>query len=152
LEDCLVSRIGFRVFLAVIGSILVAVLTLNIHYVVFRQTTQQNDDISNIFHNVAGLEGAVSSAVVTGHTEQVVVGDTHLLSHNRTKILIWTDDDDQIFFAQLSRQIIYLRSSKGGCPSLNACAFSNDKNKLGRADAVLVGRDIKVENYKVDKK
>ena len=143
LEDCLVSRIGFRVFLAVIGSILVAVLTLNIHYVVFRQTTRQNDNVAKSFHNVAGLDGAVSSAVVTGHTDQVVGADVHLLSHNRTKILIWTDDDG-IFFAQLSRQIIYLRSTKGGCPSLNACAFSNDKQKLVRADAVLVIMVLKV--------
>ena len=84
LEDCLVSRIGFRVFLVVIGTILVAVLTINVHYVAFRQqTTAESDDIAKI--GEVGLDGAVSSAVVTGHVP--VVSDH--LSHNRTKILIW---------------------------------------------------------------
>ena len=85
LEDCLVSRIGFRVFLVVIGTILVAVLTINVHYVAFRQqTTAETDDGAKIVE-VGGLDGAVSSAVVTGHVP--VVSDH--LSHNRTKILIW---------------------------------------------------------------
>ena len=85
LEDCLVSRIGFRVFLVVIGTILVAVLTINVHYVAFRQQkTAETDDNAKI-GEVGGLDGAVSSAVVTGH---VTVVSDHL-SHNRTKILIW---------------------------------------------------------------
>jgi len=37
LEDCLVSRIGFRIFLVVVGTLLAAILTVNVHYVVFRQ-------------------------------------------------------------------------------------------------------------------
>ena len=85
LEDCLVSRIGFRVFLVVIGTILVAVLTINVHYVAFRQQTTADtaDDTAKI--GQVGLDGAVSSAVVTGHVP--VVSDH--LSHNRTKVLIW---------------------------------------------------------------
>ena len=114
LEDCLVSRIGFRVFLVVIGSILAAVLTINVHYVVFRQQSMTSSDNNNN-DDVAKFDGAVSSAVVTGH---VSILSDHLSSHNRTKILIWSDDDG-LFFAQLSKQIIYLRSARGGCPLLN---------------------------------
>ena len=129
LEDCLVSRIGFRVFLVAIGSILVAVLTINVHYVVFRQqTTHSNDDISKT--TLDG--GAVSSAVVHGHMS--VVSD-QLSVHNRTKILIWSDRDGH-FFGQLSKQIVYLRSVRGGCPSLNQCAFSSDKKKFSQAGQI----------------
>lgn len=128
LEDCLVSRIGFRVFLVVVGTLLVAILTVNVHYIVFRQPTEATQDA------VSSIDGAVSSAVVHGHATMV---SDHVSSHNRTKILIWSDDDG-IFFGQLSKQIIYLRSSKGGCPMLNDCAFSSDKRKFDRADVVLV--------------
>ena len=126
LEDCLVSRIGFRIFLVVVGTILAAVLTINVHYVVFRQPTLHSSD-AVLKTTLDG--GAVSSAIVHGHMSDV---SDHLSVHNRTKVLIWSDHDGH-FFGQLSKQIVYLRSVRGGCPSLNRCAFSSDKKKLSQA-------------------
>ena len=130
LEDCLVSRIGFRVFLVVVGSILAAVITINVHYVLFRQPTMAPESAPR-----PDLNGAVSSAVVRDYGTKIP--DPQLYLHNRTKVLIWSDDDG-VFFAQLSRQIIYLRTAKRGCSVLNRCAFSSDKRKFDRADAVIV--------------
>ena len=130
LEDCLVSRIGFRVFLVVVGSILAAVITINVHYVLFRQPTMAPESAPS-----PDLNGAVSSAVVRDYGTKIP--DPQLYLHNRTKVLIWSDDDG-VFFAQLSRQIIYLRTAKRGCSVLNRCAFSSDKRKFDRADAVIV--------------
>jgi hypothetical protein len=82
LEDCLVSRIGFRIFLVVVGTLLAAVVTINVHYVVFRQPPAQAspDEASQ-----AMLDGAVSSAVVHGHVTMV---SDRLPVHNRTKVEI----------------------------------------------------------------
>lgn len=140
-EDCLVSRIGFRVFLTIVGSLLSAVVFINIHYVLSRYSEDLLRDGSGGGGSLSGLDGAVSSAVVTDLDSRQVVPlniNNNRIQSNRTKVLIWTDDEGH-FFNQLSKQIIYLRSTpRNGCASLSQCAFSSDKWKLSRADAVLV--------------
>lgn len=132
-EDCLVSRIGFRVFITLIGSVVFTVILINANYVLSNYSF--HSDGEPIVHTpLHGLDEAVSSAVVTDIDSR---HETNFVSHSRTNVLIWTDDASH-FFNELSREIIHLRTSKNGCGSLQQCAFSNDKRKLTRADAVIV--------------
>jgi len=131
-----VSRIGFRIFLTIIGSLLAALVFINLHYVYLKQSNDVSRD--TVARSLSALDGVISSAVVTDLDNSHVEVPGVRLQHNRTKVLVWTDDDGQ-FFAQLSKQIIYLRTTpRNGCASLTQCAFSSDKWKLPRADAVIV--------------
>lgn len=134
IEDCLVSKIGFRLFITIIGLIVCSVIFINAHYALSGQpvTPEVTPSESRTF---SGLNQAISSAIVRDtEPHHVTIGN----DNHRTNILFWTDDHTGNFFNRLSKEIVYLRHAKNGCSSLQHCAFSSDQKKLLQADAVVV--------------
>ena len=140
IEDCLLSKIGFRIFISVVFTIVVFALLLNFQILtgskvnsVIEDTllkkikeTRKDDKRFNhfSFYNKQNREGQNSTLI------------------EKTKILLWMKSskiDEKSFYSEFSHRVHRLRRNE--CPILNECIFASNKNKFHKADAVVIVGD-----------
>ena len=140
IEDCLLSKIGFRIFISVVFTIVVFALLLNFQILtgskvnsVIEDTllkkikeTRKDDRRFNHFslYNKQNHEGQNSTLT------------------EKTKILLWMKSpkiDENSFYSEFSHRVHRLRRNE--CPILNECIFASNKNKFHKADAVVIVGD-----------
>ena len=147
-EDCLLSKLGFRLFITVVFIIIVIVLSLNIQFL-----TRSNENIieNELFSKIKDLSkdqrgSSLFSSNQRHGTNEIAISNLN----SKTKILIWmtnfeeTEDTRSSFYAEFSHRIRRLRRNE--CPILNECSFASHKRKLHKADAVVILRTNNVSN------
>ena len=141
-EDCLLSKLGFRLFITVVFIIIVIVLSLNIRFL-----TRSNENIigNELFSKIKDLSKDQRGSPLFSSNQRHGTNGIAISNLNaKTKILIWmtnfeeTEDARSSFYAEFSHRIRRLR--RNVCPILNECSFASHKRKIHKADAVVMLR------------
>lgn len=147
-EDCLLSKLGFRLFITVVFIIIVIVLSLNIQFL-----TRSNENIigNELFSKIKELSKDQRGSPLFSSNQRHGTNDIAISNlDTKTKILIWmtnfeeTEGARSSFYAEFSHRVRRLR--KNECPILNECSFASHKRKLHKADAVVILRTNNVSN------
>lgn len=144
IEDCLLSKIGFRIFISVVFVIIIIAFILNFQFLTSSKLTT---DIENeVFRKIKDLpkdERKPSNRFSNSKQDPSNSVKTH--ASGKTKILIWMTNFNEPgsfespFYSEFSHRVRQLRHKK--CPILKECAFASHKDKLYNADAVVIVRE-----------
>ena len=141
IEDCLLSKIGFRVFLCAVFFIVFIVLLLNFQ---FLTSTKQTTDIGNeLLSKIKDTQ--VDERESTSVLSNIKNSHNNIVNKNfkmKTKILILMTAFDETkgsrtsFYSEFSHRVRELRRKE--CPILKECSFTSHRDKLSKADGVVV--------------
>ena len=144
IEDCLLSKIGFRIFISVVFVIIIIAFILNFQ---FLTSSKHTTDIGNeVFRKIKDLqkdERKPSNRFSNNKQDHSNSVNTHV--GRKTKILIWMtnfnepESFESPFYSEFSHRVRQLRHKK--CPILKECAFASHRDKLYKADAVVIVRE-----------
>ena len=129
IEDWLVSRMGFRIFMIAVIVVIAVAVAINVHFLISRGDDVDVTDWTRIHSSDKWTSSlAVSPKIINGA--------------DKTKILIWDPPTGSSslhtsrFFNHFAQRVHFLRQEQ--CPVLKECAFASHKGKLSKADAVVV--------------
>ena len=136
IEDCLLSKIGFRIFISVVFSIVIIALLLNFQILTGSKVNSVIEE--NILRKIKDTRTDERSYDKISFDDKQAYQGKNFNRTEKTKILIWIEAskiEDQHFYTKFSHRVRRLRRYQ--CPILNECIFASNKNKLFRADAVV---------------
>ena len=140
IEDCLLSKIGFRIFLSVIFSVVVFALLLNFQILTGSKVNSVIQD--TILRKIKETTNDDRRLDQFPFQNKQNDEERNITQSQKTKILVWirkSRDEENSFYTEFSHRIRRLRRKE--CPILNECTFASNKNKFHRADAVVIVSD-----------
>ena len=143
IEDCLLSKIGFRIFLSVVFSMIVFAFILNFQILTGSKESSAIHD--NILRKIKEIRKDDRTLHEFSFKNEQKEKAENLNLHEKTKILIWSttlntdENSDTSFYTEFSHRVRKLRRNE--CPILKECIFASNKNKLQKADAIVFIND-----------
>ena len=149
IEDCLLSKIGFRIFISVVFTIVVFALLLNFQILTGSKVNSVTEDtlLKKIKETRKDDRRFNHFSFYNKHNRE---GQNSTLTE-KTKILLWMKSskiDENSFYSEFSHRVHRLRRNE--CPILNKCIFASNKNKFHKADAVVIVGDGNQRNQTND--
>ena len=140
IEDCLLSKIGFRIFISVVFTIVIFALLLNFQILTGSKVNSVIEDtILKKIKETKKDDRRFNH--FSFYNKQNREGQNFTLTE-KTKILLWMKSskvEENSFYSEFSHRVHRLRRNE--CPILNECIFASNKNKFHKADAVVIVGD-----------